>query len=278
MEAKRKNSFIERFKPQFNGPCLVYSLMLGTGIFLTTFFVLKEKGLSISENYEFQVMPSSSNISLEHPYILKFSEKFRKIITIEKEEHRKFKQYSWKPKDDKYNMDDAFIKYREWDNGNNDLTLKTKDLYKENVDFIKIKINSKYKNTKNKLEKNIYLYKINEKKYYDFAWQKSAKIINLDEKPIIETNKDVLEYFPNSNDIFSLKDGDDWENYNIKFGYIVQYTGKINGETVDFDLFFQYNEKNKLKEYNFEYKVNKPLSYKTSKEIKKINNDVLNFL
>jgi len=248
------------FKPRCNFQCFGYSILLSISCFFIPFLVLY-KNPSQKYNYEFQISPSNSS-----KFLQTFQNNIKEIIQFEYVGTTICEQYSWRPIKKNYEMDDAMVKYRIWQDGKNDLTLKLKDLFKENVDKIGLQIARKYKDTKKKVELNIHWKKM-EKSYNYYSWQQSAKISNLPDFPQITNLKDVSHYFPNANKIFT---NSEWINYNHKILQIQQYIGYINNEKVDFDLIIEDGD------ISFEYKWYEPLTYDVTKIVNKIGYKLVN--
>ena len=254
-----ENTPTNRFHPKCNIQCFAYSIIVGISCFFIPFFIFLSRTNEKSYNYEFQISPTNGTIFLQS-----FEERLQNIIKIEKTTATFYTQYSWRPKTRNYNMEDAMIKYRIWDNGKNDLTLKLKDLFRENIESNIIKTSAKYKNIKKKIELNIH-WRINKNIYNTFSWQQSAKINNVN-KPTINNLEDVKNYFTNA-DIF-FKDGE-WINYNKKSVEMITYISNINGKNIEFDLLIEENS------ISLEYKWKDKLSYQDTKIIQEIGEKLI---
>lgn len=245
-----------RFKPICNIQCCAYSSLLTIAAFLIPFLILFSHSQDTNFNYEFQITPDVLNQSSA---LLDFEKKLYELVDITDRQKKYYKQYSWAPEDKNYEMEDAMIKYRIW-NDKNDLTLKLKDLFRENIEKVKINIDKKYRDTKKKIELNVHWKKM-QKIYTTYSWQQSAKISNID-MPQISDTADILNYFPNADKIFN---NCIWNLYNTKDVVIYEYSGTINNENVEFDLIFEDNGS-----VSFEYKWYEPLTFQTTEIIQKI--------
>jgi len=244
------------FKPICNKQCCAYSILISIGCFLIPILILSIQSYKIDYNYEFQLKPFIDNST---NFIKNFEDRLYSVVKIDNIEKLNYKQYSWKPIEKNNKIEDVILKYRVWVD-KNDFTLKLKDLFKENVNKVKIKINKRYKNIKKKVELNMHWIK-NDKVYTTYSWQQSAKIRNIEFPKIVNT-EDILHYFPNADDIFN---NCNWINYNIKDVTVYRYTGKINSEKIEFDLMLEND-----KIISFEYKWYKLLTLETTKIVKKI--------
>jgi len=235
---KLENKNFEPLKPKCNLFCFFLSSSICIILFLLGFFIPKNEDKQ-EISYEFQAKPLLYN---ENDFIHLFSnysdfEFIEKIQVLQK---------SYKSIHNNYKMEDAMIKYRSFSDGKKDLSLKIKDLFKENINQFIIKTNHNFKH-KNKIEIN-YHWKQDQNIYS--SWQQTSKVY-LSKEPILETINDVKEYFPNAEEIFM--NNEFFENYNQKKLIIYKYNF-IQLKTV-LDIIFEYDENNVLQDLSIEYKL-----------------------
>jgi len=222
-------------------------------------------------NLELQVsLPIPDNWINEKKYLDTFQKKIRTAfnnswyIDYSSIKKSSIVQKIWIPQNFS-DLDTIYIRFREFNNKTNDLTLKIKDLFRENIEKYDLKTMSNYEKIKRKIEMNFHWY-YSLIPYTTFSWQQSVKIQNINFSGV-----NFLNYFPN-NDQFGTF-------VNAKKNCITEYyyDGLLNNITVKYNIIFGYENCSTNIPYSisFEYKWYHDININNTKMFDKIGKYLL---